>query len=49
MKRCSLVTGSKIVSIKNATETEVIKTEIEWHAKQCAAQHNSVGNPLRET
>lgn len=49
MKRCSIVTGLKIISIKNATETEVIKTHIEWHAKQRAAQHNFVGNPQRET
>lgn len=49
MRRCSIVTGLKIISIKNATETEVVKIQIEWHAKQCAAQHNFVGNPQRET
>lgn len=49
MKRCSIVKGLKIISIKNATETEVVKIQIEWHAKQCAAQHNFVGNPQRET
>lgn len=44
-----MVTGLKIISIKNATETKVIKTQTHWHAKQCAAQHNFPGNPQQET